>query len=72
MGRDSLGKGRGLAPKQTVTPKQPKESTMNAIIIEHVKVEELPPAWRAKLSAVTSAQGTGHVTVRIEAEIIYP
>ena len=24
---------------------------MNAIVIEHVKVEELPDAWRAKLAA---------------------
>ena len=41
---------------------------MNAIVIEHVKVEELPPAWRAKLVAVPEAQGTARVTVRIETE----
>lgn len=37
---------------------------MNAIVIEHVPVSELPAAWRSKLgeSAHTS------VTVRIEAE----
>ena len=38
---------------------------MNAIVIEHVKVEELPPAWRAKL---TNPNDT-HVTVRIEEEV---
>jgi hypothetical protein len=37
---------------------------MNAIVIEHVPVAELPPAWRDKL---TSAAGAT-VTVRIEAE----
>ena len=37
---------------------------MNAIVIEHVPVAELPPAWRAKL-----AESAGmHVTVRIEEE----
>jgi hypothetical protein len=38
---------------------------MNAIVIEHVKVEDLPEAWRAKL--VSSADA--HVTVRIEEEM---
>ncbi len=35
---------------------------MNAIVIEHVKVEELPESWRAKLPA------DARVTVRIEEE----
>ena len=38
---------------------------MNAIVIEHVKVEELPDAWRAKLAAAAEAR----VTVRIEEEM---
>ena len=37
---------------------------MNAIVIEHVPVDELPPAWRAKLTPAAGAT----VTVRIEAE----
>jgi hypothetical protein len=37
---------------------------MNAIVIEHVKVEDLPEAWRAKFAQSASTQ----VTVRIEAE----
>ncbi|HYN62727.1 MAG TPA: hypothetical protein VET87_24785 [Rubrivivax sp.] len=37
---------------------------MNAIVIEHVPVAELPPAWRARLASITAAR----VTVRIEAE----
>lgn len=37
---------------------------MNAVVIEHVKVSELPEPWRAKLAAV----GNGRVTVRIEEE----
>ncbi|WP_157272043.1 hypothetical protein [Azohydromonas aeria] len=37
---------------------------MNAIVIEHVPVEELPEAWRAKLGQV----GNARVTVRIEQE----
>ena len=37
---------------------------MNAIVIEHVPVAELPPAWRAKLALSTHAL----VTVRIEEE----
>jgi hypothetical protein len=37
---------------------------MNAIVIEHVKVSELPELWRAKLTATRDAQ----VTVRIEEE----
>lgn len=37
---------------------------MNAIVIEHVPVTELPQAWRDKLGQVSDV----HVTVRIEAE----
>jgi hypothetical protein len=37
---------------------------MNAIVIEHVPVAELPPAWRARLALISEAR----VTVRIEAE----
>ena len=37
---------------------------MNAIVIEHVKVSELPEPWRAKLAAAKDAR----VTVRIEEE----
>lgn len=37
---------------------------MNAIVIEHVKVSELPDAWRDRLSANEDAR----VTVRIEPE----
>ena len=37
---------------------------MNAIVIEHVKITELPEAWRAKLATVPGAT----VTVRIEAD----
>lgn len=39
---------------------------MNAIVIEHVKVSELPEAWREKLPANDNA----HVTVRIEQETL--
>ena len=38
---------------------------MNAIVIEHVPVAELPSAWRAKLAQSPNA----HVTVRIEEEL---
>lgn len=38
---------------------------MNAIVIEHVPVAELPPAWRARLAQSPDAL----VTVRIEEEI---
>ncbi len=41
---------------------------MDAIVIEHVKVEELPADWRARLAAEPEARGTARVTVRIEAE----
>jgi Asp-tRNA(Asn)/Glu-tRNA(Gln) amidotransferase A subunit family amidase len=37
---------------------------MNAIVIEHVPVAELPAAWRARLDQA----GNARVTVRIEAE----
>jgi hypothetical protein len=37
---------------------------MNAIVIEHVKVSDLPEAWREKLPANDEAR----VTVRIETE----
>ena len=37
---------------------------MNAIVIEHVKLSELPEAWREKLPGGTETR----VTVRIEAE----
>jgi hypothetical protein len=37
---------------------------MNAIVIEHVPVGDLPPQWRAKLAKAGSAT----VTVRIEEE----
>ena len=35
---------------------------MNAVVIEHVKISDLPEAWRAKLAAV----GDARVTVRID------
>ncbi|MGD9585050.1 MAG: hypothetical protein AB7V26_15470 [Lysobacterales bacterium] len=38
---------------------------MNAIVIEHVPVAELPPAWRKRLAKAAGAL----VTVRIEEEI---
>ena len=37
---------------------------MNAVVIEHVKVSELPEAWRAQLTTTEDAR----VTVRIETE----
>lgn len=37
---------------------------MNAIVIEHVPIAELPAEWRAKLAELADS----HVTVRIEAE----
>jgi len=39
---------------------------MNEIVIEHVKVSELPEAWRAKLAKPADAR----VTVRIEEEAV--
>ena len=41
---------------------------MNAIVIEHVPVDVLPAAWRAKLATLADT----HVTVRIEAEAESP
>jgi hypothetical protein len=40
---------------------------MNAIVIEHVPVADLPQAWRDKL-AQAEQPADGRVTVRIEAE----
>jgi hypothetical protein len=37
---------------------------MNAVVIEHVKVSELPEDWRSRLHAAANAR----VTVRIEEE----
>lgn len=37
---------------------------MNAIVIEHVRLKELPPAWRAKFAQTANTR----VTVRIEEE----
>jgi len=37
---------------------------MNAVVIEHAKVSELPEDWRARLHAAANAR----VTVRIEEE----
>lgn len=37
---------------------------MNAIVIEHVRLADLPPAWREKLASMPETL----VTVRIEAE----
>lgn len=37
---------------------------MNTVVIEHVKISELPENWRAKLHAA----GNARVTVRIEEE----
>lgn len=39
---------------------------MTAIVLEHVKVEDLPEAWRARLAKPAGA----HVTVRIEEEAV--
>jgi hypothetical protein len=41
---------------------------MNAIVIEHVPVEDLPEAWRARLAGPMQAT----VTVRIEEDIRTP
>lgn len=37
---------------------------MNSVVIEHVALNELPAAWRARLPVAPNA----HVTVRIEEE----
>jgi hypothetical protein len=41
---------------------------MNAVVFEHVKVTELPEAWRSKLAMPADAC----VTVRIEDETTHP
>ena len=41
---------------------------MNAVVIEHVKVTELPEAWRSRLGATANAS----FTVRIEEEAAEP
>lgn len=41
---------------------------MNAIVIEHVPLTELPQAWREKLSAGLPSTADARVTVRIEKE----
>lgn len=41
-----------------------RKQIMSTILIEHVKVSDLPASWRARLAAATDAQ----VTVRIEEE----
>jgi len=38
---------------------------MSTLVIEHVKVSELPESWRARLAAARDAR----VTVRIEEEV---
>jgi hypothetical protein len=43
---------------------------MNAIVIEHVKLEELPAAWRAKLLVAPGTQGRARVTVRIDSDVL--
>lgn len=39
---------------------------MNTVVIEHVEVNELPDAWRARLTITQNMR----VTVRIEEEVI--
>jgi hypothetical protein len=41
---------------------------MNAIVIEHVPMAELPQAWRDKLGPGAAASTSARVTVRIEQE----
>ncbi len=41
---------------------------MNAIVIEHVPIEQLPAEWQAKLATPANT----HVTVRIETETLSP
>lgn len=40
---------------------------MNAVVIEHVSLSDLPAAWRSKLPKAAFARKS-HVTVRIEQE----
>ena len=42
-----------------------RENLMSTLVIEHVKVSELPESWRARLTAARDAR----VTVRIEEEV---
>lgn len=42
-----------------------RENLMSTLVIEHVKVSELPESWRARLTATRYAR----VTVRIEEEV---
>jgi hypothetical protein len=44
------------------------EKDMNAIVIEHVKLADLPESWRSKLAVSRNAR----VTVRIEEETEEP
>lgn len=41
---------------------------MNAVVLEHVPVTELPQAWRDKLGNTLAAAAGARVTVRIEEE----
>ncbi len=41
---------------------------MHAVVIEHVKVKDLPAVWRRQLAVSEDAQ----VTIRIEEEIVEP
>lgn len=41
---------------------------MNTVVIEHVALDDLPPAWRARLPVSSNAR----VTVRIEEEADEP
>jgi hypothetical protein len=42
-----------------------KDQSMNTVVIEHVALNELPAAWRARLPVASNAR----VTVRIEEEV---
>ena len=42
---------------------------MNAIVIEHMRLDELPPDWRARLAVEPDVGGVARMTVRIEAEV---
>ncbi len=42
---------------------------MNTVVFEHVRLSELPAAWRAKLPKAGFARTT-QVTVRIEQEVL--
>jgi hypothetical protein len=47
---------------------QEKGAAVNAIVIEHVPVTELPQAWRDRLGNDLADAADARVTVRIEAE----